>query len=278
MAVRVVYVLWRHRILVALSVVLAVVAGMAVAFKIGIPPKLQSRQYTVGVASASALIDTPTSQVVDLGLKSSAAGASLPGRAALLASLLTTSPLRNEVAQRAGIDVGTLIATAPAAEVGEGGPRKGPLATGATVKPGDRRASSVTLETDTTLPIITVNVESHDAATATRLANSTIGVLQEHVSELAGQGAVPQNQRLIVKQLGPASAATMKRGGSTATAVGVGLMVFLLGCGLIYLFSSMAKEWHRTAAELDAQERAELRAVQDEAPLAPVQPLRKQGG
>lgn len=248
-AVRLLRELLRHRVLVAVTAVLAVAVGVLLAFRVSVsPPKLESRQYTIGVASASALVDTPSSQVVDLGLKASAAGSTLPSRAALLASLLTASPLKEEIAKRAGIDPRLLIATAPAAEVGASGQKAAtPLATGATVSPKDRRASTIELQTDVTLPIITVNVTSQDPGRATRLANATVATLEQHVSTMAGQGGVPDDQRLLVKQLGQANAALATRGGSTMLAGGAGIMVFLLGCGAILGFSSMAREWRRTA-------------------------------
>ena len=86
------------------------------AFHFSPPSKLESRAYHVGIASTTALLDTPSSQVVDLGDPNDAAtnaAGSLPGRAALIASVLTTSPLKDEIAKSAGIDPRTLIAGAP---------------------------------------------------------------------------------------------------------------------------------------------------------------------
>jgi len=51
------------------AALIAVLVGLAVGYRVGFPPKLESRQYTVGIASLTALVDTPSSQVVDLGGK-----------------------------------------------------------------------------------------------------------------------------------------------------------------------------------------------------------------
>ena len=62
--------LWRLRYLVFLGAILAVAIALMTAYRVSLaPPKLESRQYHVGVASARMLIDTPDSQVVDLNPK-----------------------------------------------------------------------------------------------------------------------------------------------------------------------------------------------------------------
>src|SRR6186713_197858 len=90
--------LWRLRVAVALSAVVALALGLLTIVKPTFPP--ESRRYEVGVASARALVDTTNSQVVDLGVKEDANAGVLPARAVLLANLLTSSPLKDQTAQR----------------------------------------------------------------------------------------------------------------------------------------------------------------------------------
>src|SRR4051794_34884781 len=94
--------LWHRRLLVAVVALVAVLAATLMAYHVG-PSGVSSRQHHVGIASTAALVDTPSSQAVDLGGKESADGATLPGRATLLASLLTSAPLKDEIARAAGI-------------------------------------------------------------------------------------------------------------------------------------------------------------------------------
>jgi hypothetical protein len=130
--------LWRRRGVVAGVAVLAVIVGVLTTYSVTLPTTIETRQHQVALASASALLDTPSSQVVDLGGRSSAEGSTLPGRAALLASLLTTSPLKDDIAKRAGIDPRTLLASTPGLGAGApGGAVKAPVATGTTVRAGD---------------------------------------------------------------------------------------------------------------------------------------------
>jgi hypothetical protein len=264
--------LLRYKLLVGIVAVLAILAGMALSYRIGFPPRIESRQHQVGLATTSALVDTPSSQVVDLGGKASPDGAALPGRAALLANLLTSSPLKEEIARRAAIDPRTLIASASVGgDVAASPSAKPSVATGTTVRAGDPRASTLTLVTDTTLPIINVTAESRDVATATRLANGTVAVLQAHLSSLAGLDGVPSARRLVVKQLGEARSGVETRGPSRLLAIVLALVLFVLGCAAILTGSHVVAEWRRVSElermaeefEADADQASTVESLSD---------------
>lgn len=240
--------LWRHKEMVAVGALLAIATAILMSFRIALPGSLESRERTVGIASTSALVDTPSSQVVDLGGKDAADGAALPARAQLLANLLTASPLKDEIAKKAGIDPAHLIASA--AEPGAGAVAKGkaPLASGAKVSAGDPQASTLTLRTDVTLPIISVDTQSPDAETATKLANATVAVLQADLQSIAGSDGVPFTRRLVVKQLGPARAGVITQGPSRLLAIVAALMVFALVCAASLGVSALAREWRMAEA------------------------------
>ena len=243
--------LWRQRTLVALALALAIMVGMVAAYRITLsPPGVTSRQHHVGIASARVLVDTPSSQVVDLGLKQDANAGVLPARAVLLANLLTTSPLRDEIAKITGAAPDRLIALADT-PLDSGPPVGTPLATGASVKVGDPRANVVKLHTDVSLPLITVNTEAPDAATAARLADGTVRVLTDYLASLVTSGNVPKNRQLVVKRLGGAHAATEQRGPSRVLAFTAAILVFLLGCGSILLLSALVRERRKAALQED---------------------------
>jgi hypothetical protein len=92
--------LWRRRILVGCAALLAVLAGTAVTYRISFPPKLESRKYEVGVATTRILVDTPSSQVVEVAPKGSD---TLGVRANLLASLMVDGVVKTAIARRAGL-------------------------------------------------------------------------------------------------------------------------------------------------------------------------------
>lgn len=238
--------LWRLRIPVAAVALIAVVIGGLIAYRAGVPP--QRRQYEIGVATARALVDTPSSQVADLGIaKEGTDPVSLPTRAALLANLLTTSPLREEIAERSGVSPDRLIAVADT-PTDFPQQKKAPLTSGATVSADDSSASVLTVHTDAELPFITVDSQAPNARTAARLADDAIDVLEEHLATVVNDEGVPATRRLVVKKLGAAGAATETRGPSRMVALIVAFVLFGVGCALVVGGSALAREWRRASA------------------------------
>jgi hypothetical protein len=239
-------VLWRHRLLVVVAALIAVLVGLGVAYRIGFPAKLESRQYHVGLGTVTALVDTPSSQVVDLGGKTGADIATLAARAQLLASLMTSSPIKDEIASRAGVAPDKLIAQSAAGDVPGAAPSDG-----ASVSMGDPKANILNaripnLESGD-VPIIAVNTQAPDAAVAARLANESIAVLKEHLQTVAGIDKVPDARRVVVTQLGRARASEEARGPSQLMALGAGLFVFILGCLAILGIVALVSGWRRAA-------------------------------
>jgi hypothetical protein len=239
--------LWRHRRLVMLSGLIAVAIGVLMLYSVSPPIKLQTRAYTVGIASTTAMLDTPSSQVVDLGGGQNddvaASAGSLPGRAALLANVLTKPPRKDQIAQAAGIDPLTLIAESPSPDSTLPRPAVG------SISPNNPRASLLTVSTFEGLPILGVNVTAPDERTALKLSNGAITVLLAHIASLAKTDGVPANRRLVVKQLGPPRVATAKHGPSRKLAAVVVLFIFCLLCAAILIVSWLRTSWDQARWE-----------------------------
>ncbi|MGH2941579.1 MAG: hypothetical protein ACRDLN_02220 [Solirubrobacteraceae bacterium] len=248
-AVRLLRQLWLNRLLVAVGLGLALLAGTMMTYSVsGSPPKLESRQYVVGVATASVLVDSASSQVADLGGGASASDVgSLTTRARLLANLLGTSPLREQIARNAGIAPETLVAISPEDSV----PSGTTVSVGATLDANDRRASVLNLSVRESAPIITVAAQAPSRVTASRLASSTVNRLEQYLGSVASGDQVPNRRRLVVQPLGPAHSATETRGPGRLIAIGVSVMLFLLWCGAILAIQGFARGW-RQAAELES--------------------------
>jgi hypothetical protein len=240
--------LWRLRLVVAIAAVIAVVLGGLTAYRPGLPPK--SRQYSVGVASARALVDTPNSQVVDLGVKTDANAGVLPARAVLLANLLVSSPLKDATAKRAKVPTDQLIAIADTPS--DGAPVDNQLTTGASLKPTDPRANVLTAHTDQSLPLITVNTQAPDPQTAARLADAALDVLESQLSSLLAGGNVPSDRQIVLKRLGTARAGVQQRGPSSVMAVAVMIILFLVQCGLLLAITAILRAWRAAAAAPEA--------------------------
>jgi hypothetical protein len=243
--------LWTRRLIVAGVAVVALLAGLFVAFQ---PPDLRSRQYDVGVASARALVDTPSSAVVDLGgEEDSTAVAMLPGRAALLATVMVSSPLKEEIAKRAGIPADKLIAVAAGTT-----PSGRAASPDKAQKVDDREAYRLSVQFETDLPLLMISTQAPDPAVAQKLADGAIASLVDHLQSVAGVEGVPDARRLTVKQLGPARAAIETRGPRRLFALVLAFFVFGIGCAAIIGVSWFRRTW-RLAAELE-----KLSALEDD--------------
>jgi hypothetical protein len=245
-------VLWRYRLLVVVAALLAALVGLSVAYRIGLPPKLESRQYHVGVGSVTALVDTPSSQIVDLGPDTGADITTLAARASLLANLMTSSPIKDEIASRAGVAPDELIAVSPAAAAPGAG--AAPSVSGASVSAKNPKANILTAKIPNLesgeIPIIAVSTQAPDAAAAARLANESIAVLKAHLQTVAGIDKVPDARRVVVRQLGQARSATVSRGPAPLMAMAAAFFVFVFGCVTILGVFALVNGWRR-AAELE---------------------------
>jgi hypothetical protein len=243
--------LWRHRMLAGLVVVAALIIGVAMLYRVSFPPSLQSRDVHVGIASARALVDTPSSQVVDLsgGGKTGADIRSLSERANLLASLMTSAPIKDEIAQRAGVDLDLLVTPATAGGLAASRPRD---VQGAVVGADDPRAyvlrSSVPTLDSGEIPIVAVDTTAPTPEAAAKLADAAIEVLKDHVESVAGNEDVPIQRRVTVRELGPAHSAVEARAPSTKMSVAVVTLVILLGWALIVGLQRFVQSWRAASA------------------------------
>lgn len=211
--------LWHFRLLVALIALLAVVAGFAVSFKLGFP--LESRKYTVGVATARILVDTPNSQVVEVAPAGSDA---VGGRATLLANLMVDGEIKAAIAKRAGLKPEQLIG------VGETATAPDSAAVTPTKNSYVLTTEVLTVPNGGWLPIIEVSTQAPDAARAKRLADAAVGGLTGFLDSKAAADAVPDADRLRVGPLGVAQAREETRGPRLLFSLIAMVFVFVAGC------------------------------------------------
>jgi hypothetical protein len=261
-------VLRHRRRLVLAALIVACLVGIAIPYRIGFPPKLTARQHDVGVASASALVDSAKSQVADLGLASGANVGSLSYRASLLASIMTSSPIVNDISQRAGIPAGTLIVTGPATIVGTGSPA--PAVSASTISASNPRATTLTATVPTLaagqIPVIQVSTQARTSTIAANVANAAFAALEADVSAIATTDKIPALQRLVVRPLGAANAGKASQGAGLMFGLVGAVLAFALLCGAIVGYATLSSAWRdASAAEDEAHAPAGARAqVEDE--------------
>ncbi len=228
---------WAPKVLLAVVLVLAVVAGMLVAFRPGVPP--ESRRYDVWLSSAEILIDTSEPQVVDT---QGADVTTLANRATLLGNLMTAGELKDAIAERAGIPPGRLVVVPPA-NPGTPDVEPAPVATAAGSRIPDSEATILTLTTGATVPILGVTAQAPNRGTAERLAAAPIEELERYLDTVAAGEEIPAARKLVVQQLGAATPQLDTRGPHWLLAVAVAVLVALLGFLVILVVPWLYRRW-----------------------------------
>jgi hypothetical protein len=229
--------LWRSRLLVVGVGIIALLAGTAVLFKPSFPP--QSRKYEVGMATTSILIDTPSSQVVEISPKGSD---TLGVRANLVARLMVDGGIKEVIAKHAGLDPKDIIGTSDSAQAQ-------PI-----IRPVDRHAPVLTTRVVTDndgaeLPIIQIQAQARDARTAAKLADAAVVGLREFLDSKAAAQQIPNAQRLQVSGLGITQSENAARGPRNLYGIFAALLVFVLGCASILAVRATTRAWRAADAE-----------------------------
>lgn len=226
--------LWRHRAVVAVFALVAVLLGGLIAYRPSFPP--QSRKYHVGTAMVHILVDTPASQVVEVSPKGSE---TLGQRASLLANLMSQGEVKAEVARRAGLRPNQLLAVSDASidpKTVTPQQTKGPKVHLLTI-------GVVTNDAGEELPIIGVQAQAPDAAKAAALANAAVSGLQDFLTSKAAVERIPDARRLTVRGLGAAQAREISRGPGPLLAFVVMVFLFAALCGVLLFILALAETW-----------------------------------
>jgi hypothetical protein len=211
----------------------------------GLPPQVESRQYDVGVSSVAVLIDSQSSQVVDLGggeVRTDVVA--LAARAKLLSNLLATRPLRDDIARLAGVQPDRLI-TKVSSTTEEVKQPVSEEALGIVVGPDAPDANLLQLQTSETVPIITVAAQAPEEGTASRIAAATVTTLRKYLDSVAATNRVPDVRQLVMRPLGEPTSATARRGPATSRAMAIAVLLMLAWCGGILLVPALSTAWRQ---------------------------------
>jgi len=214
---------------VAAVVALSLAVGFLALFRVG-PGGIESRRHEVGYARAAAVVDTRPSQAVD-ALQAGGAIAELMNRAVLIADLMTRSPLREEIADRADVPREELLTQRPMNLLEIRLTQREVLRT--TVADDDSEASILRVGVNPLLegenPIIGIDVRAPDPARAARLADAAIAVIRDDLARTPSPDS-PAKRPLEIRQLEPATAETAAIGSSPMLAILAAVAVFAVGC------------------------------------------------
>jgi hypothetical protein len=236
--------LWRRRALVALAGVMAVFAGLAAGYEVGVvPPSVKARSVEYGTGSAKVLVDTTPTTLTDSGFDYEP----LTTRANVYAQLFSTSTVRRYIARLSGIPSQRIVTEVPsngrlltnqpgASSVDEPSERAAQIGS-----EGQSYRIDVSVESD--LPIISIVAQAPTEAEALRLVNGATDGIESYIRSL--RPTDPEGRRVRVRGLGDAAGSTV--GGQTGqlVAVLVTLGLFLAAAVLIVTFSGVASKWRQ---------------------------------
>jgi hypothetical protein len=237
----------RHRLSLTVGAIIAAAAALYPAYRVtaGFPPALESRKHDAGFASVDVLVDSAVTQIAYLGDNATAYGsaADLQGlvtRAHLLAGLMATSPLQDQIAAAAGVDRRRLVVVPPT----------GLEATTGTSETPDfgPQSSVLNLAIDSSLPKNKLRARAPTAGAARRLAGAAQTRLADYVGAAASEHDVPGSQRLAISPMGKVSSATIVVGPRRILTLAV--FVVLLGLWSIVILTRplVATYWRQVAS------------------------------
>ena len=157
--------------------------------------------------------------------------------------------MKSIIARDAGVPPDRLVAIAPTAP-GSGRPTvPTPLSQKAAEASKSPGAYLLTLQSDETLPIISVAAQAPTAAAAARLANAAATGLRDYLRSVAGAQNLPAGRRSrgLRARRGPGRRPG-PRPAQKLFAIAAFVFVFGFACFAIIMISGIARGWRRAAA------------------------------
>jgi hypothetical protein len=201
----------RHRVVVALGVVLALLTGFMLT---------RGVTSTLGAASTHVLLDTPSSQLVDTEAR---AADSLAWRSAFLTDVMATDEVSARVAREAGVRRRDLLVRTP--DTSEAA-NPSPLATGALDAAAARPEPYVLLiRSADPLPMIAIEASARTPAAAAKLVVAAREVMNQEAVTPAG---TDDPMHFSVEPTGPVKTRLITSGPNKAFAIVGAILVFVL--------------------------------------------------
>jgi hypothetical protein len=247
--------LWRHRRILAIGAIFAVLAGSMIAYRL---PSFESRSFQVANATEEILVDTQASQIVQAN---QAPGSALGPTATLLATVMTQGKVKQAIAHQAGLLPANLATIAPSAPSGSSPTGQNPPSDSYVRHAGTgiMIAQTLTNANGDPVPIIQVQTRASTVDRAVALVNAAASNLNSYVTSTAAAEKVPKRQQLRVSALGPPEASAQTSGPGPLLAAGAAMLVFGLVCAGIILAGPVSRGWRNAAArEREELERLDL--------------------
>jgi hypothetical protein len=234
--------LWSDRIGFAACVFLACLAALWSIGKISLfPPGVKPRVVQIASASTRAVVDSPTSAVLDLDVATTNIQG-MTNRGVLVGNMISSEPVRRYVARRAHVDPKLLQVASP---VTPDFPR--PLATSGKRSTTDIAKSPneyrLSIQANPTVPILDIYAEAPTVAAAKALADGAVAGMTDYLSDLADQQSIPASRRVHLEQLGKAQGGIIDPGVRVKLAIVSFLFVFAASALSVLALARVRRGW-----------------------------------
>ncbi len=244
-----IHTLWRLRIGVVLSLVLALIAAVWSVEQISLSPfKLTPRSLEMATASTHVIVDTPTSALSDLRQDTYSLEA-LTNRAVLLGNVMASAPVRQAIAKRAGVPFETLQISAPLTRAqpqarAENGNQK---SMSDILKSTDQYRISISA--NPTVPMLDIYAQTPSARTSQALANAAVDELRGYLGGLASTEQTPAKDQIQIVQLGRAEGAIINGGVHWQAALLAFFLTFAAASATVIFIARVRTGWREAARE-----------------------------
>jgi hypothetical protein len=244
--------LWRLRIGLVVSVVLAGCAAVWSVGKVSLsPPSVTPRALETATASTRVLVDASTSTVLDLSVDTYNFEA-ITNRALLVGNVMASEPVQRYIGRRAGVSPDLLQVASP---ITPEFPR--PLASSGKKSSSDILKSPeeyrINIQANPTAPVLDIYAQAPTTEAAELLANGAVDGMKDYLRDLGATQGVPLPRQVRLEQLGRAEGDVINQGVSVKLAI-LSFLVVFVACSLTVLFIGRVRQGWALEAEWERDE------------------------
>lgn len=239
--------LWRLKLGVAVSLLLALLAATWSIQKISLSPlSLTPRSLEMASATTHVVIDTPSSVLLDLR-QDTYSLEGLQNRAVLLGNVLASTQVQQDIAARAHVPVQALRVLPPLTRAQASPPVDSENAR----HPSDLLKSTdqyrLNLQANPLAPMLDIYALAPKADTAAALANSAVDELRAYLDRLALSQRTPAKDQVHLIVLGRARGVVINKGVDYQVAFLVFLLTFAIACASVMFLARVRAGWRQAA-------------------------------
>jgi hypothetical protein len=235
--------LWRHKLGMALSALIAAVAMVQVVWGLSLaPPGIGSNSIDLASASTHVIVGTPRSSAVDPRVDAYTLE-SLSNRALILGNVMASLPVRQYIAHRVGVPVEKIRVEPPLTPEQPRAMADSDHAAHISdifKSPDEYRLS---VQADPMAPVLDIYAVAPSATGATKLATASVNGLRDYLGSVAAKERTPRLDQVRLEVLGSSEAGLIDGGSGFQFAILTFVIVFTIGCFACLVISRIRRGW-----------------------------------